>query len=333
MTVPLRDRIGEWDVDRRAILFVLVVLLVLFGTGLGTLLPSDPPDEDSPTATAIPTQTSTVTPTVTPTQTPIAGGVADPDGSTGTDTPTPEPTPEPSPAPTPTEANPGGGGGDDGGDDPTPTPTAEQTETPTATPTATDSPTPTPTPTQTPTDTPAPTESPAPTQTPTEAPTDSPTETPPDGSLDGPSAWSPIDTAGVIPGDRASETVTLGNDGVEDGRLRVTSATVIDHENGINDPESDVDDTPTEGELSKHLDVRIAFVDPDGGETYLLGTADGYVPLADLEGTAPSADHSLADGDQVTVRVDWRIPGETGNVIQSDEVDFELGFELSTVGE
>lgn len=317
--LPL-DRVREWDVDRRLPVLALVVVLVLLGTGIGTYLLVDEPDDRD--------QFGTQTPTPTATPTPESSNASQPS------TPTPVPTGEPSPSPdtatpessgalsetdTPTperDSGNGGSGASGGGSTPTETPPPTATQTPTET--SADTPTSTPTAT--------------PTATPSETPNDTPTPTStPEGVLVGPDEWSPLNVTGILPGDDGTETTSLGNEGVEHGQLRIGSTTLVDHENGITEPESEVDDTLDEGELSEYLEVRIAFVDTDGEATYLLETADGdagYAPLADVAGHAPSEDYALADGEQVTVRIGWRLPVDTGNEVQSDDVTFDVTFDL-----
>lgn len=270
----------EWDGSRRAVLFGLVVLLVLLGTGIGTILPSDGPGDGESNAAVTPKPSATPIPTPTPTPTTDGAGG---EGSTPTETGTS-------------------------------TETATQTETGTSTETATQ------------------TETGTSTETTTSTDTSAPTSTPPDD----PGEWSPLNVTDALPGDSGTASTTLANDGDGTGQLRIASISIVDHENGVTEPESEVDDTPADGELSEHLEIRIAFVGSGGGETYLLGTSGGtggYVPLADLEGSAPSGEYVLAGGEQVTVRTDWRLPRETGNVIQSDDVTFDVTFELRSPGE
>lgn len=232
----------------------------------------------------------------------------------------------------------------------TPTPTASPSP-PAATatpggqpPTDTNAPSPTPTPT----DVPSPTPSPTPDDDPEESPTEAGTETRGGGDSDGsPSGPSPTPSPGLelgtdgpllamqnaMPGESGSGTLTLRNAEDEAGNLTVSAVGITDEENGITDAESAVDDSPAVGELSSHLEVRLAVRDAAGDETYLLGTDDGYVTLADLPERTPSAEYRLASGESVTLVADWRLPSSTGNVVQSDGVAVDLGLTLESTAE
>lgn len=231
-------------------------------------------------------------------------------------------------------------------------PTGNET-TPTATPTLTPNGTATPTPggpgppseTDTPTATPGTgTATPAPTATPT--PDGTGTEEPGGGSTSGggggsdpPATPSPglelggdgqlLDTAGLVPGESGEGTLTLRNAENVGGNLSVTVVDVTDEENGVTDPESSVDSSPDEGELSSHLEVRVAIEDGSTRE-YVLGTESGYVPLEDLPANAPSSEYLLESGEEVTLVMEWRLPSSAGNEIQSDGVTVDLGLLLES---
>lgn len=283
--MSLRERLESSDTDRRLVAIALVVLLVLVGSGVGTLVlsPFTPPTDDEPTPT----------PDATPT--PTAPG--------GTATPTP------------------GGGG---------LPTATDTPAPTATPTATP-PSPTEIPTSPPEDPPAPTPEPDEDEgTPTDdPPTDDPPTTPSPGLVlgnDGPL----LAVEKLTPGDSGQGTLTIYNAENEDGTLSITAIGVVDEENGLTEPEADVDTTAGVGELSSHLEVRVAIRDAAGNEEYVLGTDSGYVTLSELPSRTPSAEYDLASGEAVQLVADWRLPQSTGNEVQSDGVSVDLGLTLES---
>lgn len=282
--MTLRDRVAAWDADRRLLALGLVVLLVILGSGVGTLLVSDGPDD-------VPGE---VTPTPTPAETPPS-------------TTTPD---EGDVAPT--------GGSDDPSD-----PTDDRTDTETSTDRSEDT-------DRSDDDDRSTSDS----DSEDDGGGSTPAE-PPAIALNGTGEGTLLDTDGVLPGDRGNGTVTLENDGVENGRLRIVALDVRDRENGFTEPEVEAGDTDDEGELSEHLEVRIAIVGSDGNQRYVLGTAggDGHQTLADLPGRAPSTDTSIAPNETVTVRVDWRLPASTGNEVQSDGVVFDVTFELRSRGE
>jgi hypothetical protein len=133
--------------------------------------------------------------------------------------------------------------------------------------------------------------------------------------------------ADVVPGSGDRATLQLANTGNGTGRLLVTNVTVRDEENGRSEAESAVDDTPDVGELSEHVHVVIEVHDADGTVTYLYGTESGARSLADIgESPGPEPAGVLAPGEEATVVVDWEIPAETGNEIQSDIATFDLTF-------
>lgn len=219
--------------------------------------------------------------------------------------------------------------------------------------TATETPTPTPTVTPdgggigptTPTDTPTPTETP--TAAPTEEPGgggdggggggdgdgggSTPTETPsptPSGQLVFTTERTMLDVDGIYPGQSGSGSAAVQSTATEDGELRIANITVEDFENGITDPESDVDDSPDEGELSEHLEVRIAFDHEDRPPEHVLGTDSGHETLATLQDSPPSSAVSLDPNEGMDVLVEWRLPEDTGNEVQTDGVEFDVTLEL-----
>ncbi|MGQ4555650.1 hypothetical protein [Halobellus sp. GM3] len=174
-----------------------------------------------------------------------------------------------------------------------------------------------------------------------------------DGSLDGPGeddARSETDTGGdedaqadrttalfgtgnAVPGSSDSSSARLANPADDAVTAQFAVGAPLDRENGLTEPESDVDDTPDVGELSDNLDVRITLEREDGERVALVGGDGAYVPLADAAGSTRSVD--LDPDEAVTVIVEWRIDGDVGNEIQSDSTTlsvhatFESSSELS----
>jgi hypothetical protein len=224
------------------------------------------------------------------------------------------------------------------------------------------------TPTLTPTATPEPTGTTTPTATPGPAGTTTPTSTTTtpasDGSVGGNGGESvvassdgtaPSDTtrqtdgsgvdmepvsgesrlqvvaANVLPGDEGAHSVTLENNGSASGTLVAAFTNVSDGENGLTEPERELGDDSTAGELSEHLRVRLSVV---GNGEYIVGNGSesGYVRLSEVEENATLADDEilLGSGERVTVTFEWRLPVQTGNVVQSDRVGFDLTLGLES---
>jgi len=120
------------------------------------------------------------------------------------------------------------------------------------------------------------------------------------------------------PGDSGSEPIVLKNIGTDDGALQFRITDLTDEENGINEPESSVDSTPDEGELSDNLYIWITTEDGT-----LLG--DGFA--SELEvweqflGILPS-------GSETSIVIMWSVGSDVGNIIQTDSCVFDMEFSL-----
>lgn len=168
------------------------------------------------------------------------------------------------------------------------------------------------------------------TPTPTDGPNgggSDPTPTPDDGLVvvDG---GPLLDVAGVLPGSSGTGSGTVGNNGTENGTLYVSGVSLEDHENGITEPESEVDDSPEEGELSGHLQVRVILESESGEEESVLGTADGFENLSVMPDRPPSEAVPIDAGEEVNVIVQWILPESTSNVVQSDGVTFDVNVTM-----
>ncbi|WP_135662581.1 hypothetical protein [Halorhabdus rudnickae] len=136
-----------------------------------------------------------------------------------------------------------------------------------------------------------------------------------------------LEAEDVVPGDTGTETMTLRNAGNRAGQVRLARTTITDLENGIVDPEAFVDDSPNDGELSGAIDVRLAFVYPDGTETRVIGSESSYVTLADVN-DSEIPETPLEPGEELNVRLDWRVSEDVGNEIQTDEAIVDAVFQL-----
>ena len=134
----------------------------------------------------------------------------------------------------------------------------------------------------------------------------------------------------VLPGSRGTSTAQLSNPRDESVTATFAVGGAVDDENGLTEPEATVDDTATQGELSDHLAVRIAITRESGGRSYLVGSTDGYVSLADAAETTRSLE--LDPNETVSVVVEWRVDAAVGNEIQSDRTTLSVhcAFEPST---
>ncbi|MDQ2053897.1 hypothetical protein [Halobellus sp. H-GB7] len=134
----------------------------------------------------------------------------------------------------------------------------------------------------------------------------------------------------VLPGSRGTSAAQLSNPRGESVTATFAVGGAVDDENGLTEPEATVDDTATQGELSDHLAVRIAITRESGGRSFLVGSTDGYVSLADAAETTRSLE--LDPNETVSVVVEWRVDAAVGNEIQSDRTTLSVHctFEPST---
>lgn len=141
------------------------------------------------------------------------------------------------------------------------------------------------------------------------------------------------------PGDSGSGASGITNDGTIDGHLDLTVENVRNEENGRNGPEKDAGDgSADEGELGDHLTVWIGFDRDDeqltDNRTGAVDTeTDEAVPvdgekLNDAEGSYDT-NFALGSGESANLVMEWEIPDETGNEIQSDEVLFDVVVTLT----
>jgi len=137
-----------------------------------------------------------------------------------------------------------------------------------------------------------------------------------------------VEATNVLPGDAGNESATLKNNGTVNGTLLAAFDNVTDDENGLTEPELEAGDDGSDGELSEHLRVRLSVDTGDGAEEYLFGNETEYVRLSDIEEGTNMTDGVLDADENATVTLDWKLPKETGNEVQSDRVTFDLIFHL-----
>ncbi|MEF8775719.1 MAG: hypothetical protein V5A43_04345 [Haloarculaceae archaeon] len=93
--------------------------------------------------------------------------------------------------------------------------------------------------------------------------------------------------------------------------------------------ESDVDDSPRSGELSRNLRLAISVTYPNRTTLYVFGTEDGPRSAAELAAIERrSKSRPLAPGQRATVTVEWVLPAASGDEVQSDGVSVDVIFAL-----
>lgn len=153
--------------------------------------------------------------------------------------------------------------------------------------------------------------------------------------VDNPNAFFTLDD--VKPGDTSNSTISLhleDNPGYIWMQLNQTS----DAENGCTEPEEEVDTScadPGEGlgELDDELEMVLWYDDGDGvrqgSETIIAnGTASEVLnsPVA-LDSDVSSSEQTPFDPSNTRyIGVEWNLPRETGNVVQSDSFSFDAVF-------
>lgn len=137
-----------------------------------------------------------------------------------------------------------------------------------------------------------------------------------------------LDVENAIPGQSGERTVSVRNAGSLDGRLDASVSITGEHENGLTEPERQVDESPSQGELGEWVEFRVSLPSDDGGgRTYLVGSADHYVSPSDVGDD--SAATVLSSGERRDLLIEWCVSDEAGNEIQSDSV--RLAFEFTLV--
>ncbi len=138
------------------------------------------------------------------------------------------------------------------------------------------------------------------------------------------------------------KTWTINNKGTLPGNLTLALASLINNENGCNEPEEIVDATcddpgPDQGELGNAMSVTV-LLDQDGA-----GGADPVQVVAADLATANQATYAaewntnagtvtIPAGGSVDVTMNWETsPADYGNEIQSDSLGFDVNFVLEQV--
>ncbi|MFD1644272.1 SipW-dependent-type signal peptide-containing protein [Haloarchaeobius litoreus] len=117
------------------------------------------------------------------------------------------------------------------------------------------------------------------------------------------------------------------------GYIWLTLANFVEGENGITEPEGEVDSTPDDGELAEHVNVYVALDENcnsrfnDADTTVWSGTlAEAREEVETGSNGLLLSEDCFEGGECHCVNVGWEVPEDVGNVIQTDSVGFDIGF-------
>ena len=166
------------------------------------------------------------------------------------------------------------------------------------------------------------------------------------GTQDGEAAGMFYELGDVKPGD--SGHIEFCFEIVDNPAYMWACGDISQSENGMNEPESAVDETPDFGELGDSIDARLVYCDEvDGefveGEEIVSGSlVDVFAAIANGAALDGDGVAGLAPGDQsphdevveaepdyitgACVCLYWEVPFEVGNEIQSDSLTMALEF-------
>ena len=166
------------------------------------------------------------------------------------------------------------------------------------------------------------------------------------GTQDGDPAGMFYDLQDVKPGD--SGHIEFCFEIVDNPAYMWACGDISQSENGMNEPESAVDETPDFGELGDSIDARLVYCDEvdgefvDGDEIVSGSLVDVFAAIANGAALDGDGVAGLAPGDQsphdevveaepdyitgACVCLYWEVPFEVGNEIQSDSLTMALEF-------
>jgi len=152
-----------------------------------------------------------------------------------------------------------------------------------------------------------------------------------------------ITVSAVAPGDSGSADWLLKNDGTLAGYLDITFTSIVDAENGVNEPEEDdvgedgtVASPGTDGELAENL-LLLIYIDENDNNTYDAGTDNltfndyvkgGSANLTDVTVDDYAMAANYGSGDDKAFRIEWSVSTSVTNLIQSDSTGFTIEFSL-----
>ncbi|RLC36508.1 hypothetical protein DRH29_04405 [candidate division Kazan bacterium] len=165
------------------------------------------------------------------------------------------------------------------------------------------------------------------------------------GSLDlevnneNPCTSTVFDISDVKPGDSGTATIRLKNVGSlpkPDGspwisKVYIAFENLQDDDASCSEPESEVDDTcgsGQEGELSEKLNVTVRdFWDPNCQNNKRFEETHTLAEWVNDKGKTFLND-DMPSGDVNCIVIDWSVPIDAGNIIQSDKATFDIKFIL-----
>ncbi|QKY18930.1 hypothetical protein B4589_000545 [Halolamina sp. CBA1230] len=137
----------------------------------------------------------------------------------------------------------------------------------------------------------------------------------------------------IEPGSSGTNTVPIRNRGSGSGTLSLSSVSILSFENGRTGPESAVDATGGDpgrgaGELQNALELRLSIERADGSRVWVFGDGTAFRPIGALA-DGPLSLGRLASDERVELVVEYRLPGSTGNEVQTDSITVDVWFTLS----
>ncbi len=142
----------------------------------------------------------------------------------------------------------------------------------------------------------------------------------------------------------------IENTGTIDGRLSFEFTSLVDNDNGCNEPEMDAEESaygtgcatcgdpgPGQGELSDYLHVTVVVTDPDGTphKVWPIGVAVKTLKETVAAGKITvTGDPGLLEGGETGGTFHLKViplASGTGNIVQSDSVVFDVVFTLDQV--
>jgi len=129
----------------------------------------------------------------------------------------------------------------------------------------------------------------------------------------------------IAPGFYGSRVYKIKNIGTIDGKLSIEISAITNNDNGLTDPESDVDNTggAGEGELGHYLNIKLERRNPNKGIFPWDRLNDHGGTTRTTAGGEPMILHP---GDEWNIRLELRLNQNVGNIIQSDSVEFDVVF-------
>jgi spore coat-associated protein N len=149
-----------------------------------------------------------------------------------------------------------------------------------------------------------------------------------------------LTVANANPGQNGAADWDLKNTGNLPGYLNITFTSIVDAENGVNEPEAagpgedgTVASPGTDGELAENLDVLI-YIDGSTQDNSYNATDDTLIYQGKLKNVASSLDDfAMTNGYSQSIRVEWSVATGVGNSIQSDSAGFTMNCVLNQIAD